>query len=296
MIYDGGTGTNLQLRDLSADDYGGPDLEGCNEWLVMTRPDVIADLHASFLDVGVDVVETDTFGASPLTLAEYGLADRAEEVNEVAARVAREVADGYSTSDRPRFVAGSIGPGTKFPSMGQIRFAELRDAYEVQTRGLLSGGVDLVIIETQFDLLGVKAAMVGARRAMAVAGRQVPLQVQVTLELTGRMLPGTEIGAALAAIDPLRPDVFGLNCATGPTEMHEHLRYLSQHARMPISCIPNAGLPSVVDGAMHYDLSPSELADAPPPSHHRARRQHRRRLLRNDSRAPTSGRRSMPRT
>ena len=158
-------------------------------------------------------------------------------------------------------MAGSIGPGTKFPSLGQIRYAELRDHYEEQSHGLLTGGVDLIIIETMFDLLTVKAAMNGARRAMRALDQEVPLQVQVTMELTGRMLPGTEIAAALAALDPLRPDVIGINCATGPVEMGEHLRHLAAHARMPISCIPNAGLPSVVDGAMHYDLTPEQLAE-----------------------------------
>ncbi|MEW6154880.1 MAG: methionine synthase [Actinomycetota bacterium] len=256
VIYDGAAGTNLQLRNLTADDFGGPALEGCNEVLVDTRPDVIADLHRSFFEVGCEVVETNTFGAASITLAEYGLGHRAHELNFKGARIAREVADGYGG-----WVAGSIGPGTKFPSLGQVRFAEIREVFEEQARGLLDGGVDLILIETVFDLLQCKAAIVGARRAMAATGRQVPLQVQVTMELTGRMLPGTEIGAALATLDALRPDVIGLNCATGPTEMHEHLRHLSQHCRVPISCLPNAGLPSVVDGQMHYDLTPEQLAD-----------------------------------
>jgi 5-methyltetrahydrofolate--homocysteine methyltransferase len=255
VVFDGATGTNLQLRDLSADDFGGPALEGCNEVLVATRPDVIVDLHRSFFEVGVDVVETDTFGAFPIVLAEYGIADRAAELNVTAARLAREVADGYGG-----WVAGSIGPGTKFPSLGQIRFAELRDNYQLQAAALLEGGVDLLIVETVFDLLQAKAAMIACRRAMAAAGREIPLQVQVTIELTGRMLPGTEIGAALTALGALRPDVIGLNCATGPQEMGEHLRHLTTYARQPVSCIPNAGLPSVVDGKMHYDLTPDELA------------------------------------
>ncbi len=261
VIFDGATGTNLQVRHLTADDFGGETFEGCNEILVDTRPDVIADLHASFLDVGSDVVETNSFGSFSVPLGEYGIADRAEELSEKAARIARSVADDFSAPDRPRWVAGSIGPGTKFPSLGNISFIELRDAYEVQARGLLKGGVDLFIIETVFDLLQAKAAMIGARRAMAAAGRQVPIQVQVTIELTGRMLPGTEIAAALTSLDAMRPDVLGINCATGPTEMYEHLRHLSAHARMPISCLPNAGLPSVVEGKMHYDLTPMELAD-----------------------------------
>ncbi len=261
VIFDGATGTNLQLRNLTAGDFGGESFEGCNEILVDTRPDVIADLHASFFQVGSDVVETNSFGSFSVPLGEYAIADRAEELSEKAARIARSVADDFATPDRPRWVAGSIGPGTKFPSLGNITFVELRDAYEVQARGLLTGGVDLFVIETVFDLLQAKAAMVGARRAMAAAGRQVPIQVQVTIELTGRMLPGTEIGAALTALDAMRPDIIGINCATGPTEMHEHLRHLSAHARMPISCLPNAGLPSVVDGKMHYDLTPVQLAD-----------------------------------
>ncbi|HUQ38903.1 MAG TPA: methionine synthase [Acidimicrobiales bacterium] len=256
VVLDGATGTNLQLRDLSLDDYGGPQYEGCPEILVERRPDVIADLHRSFFDVGVDVANTDSFGGAPVTLAEYGLAERAYELNKKAAGIAREVASGYG-----RWVSGSIGPGTKFPSLGQVRFADLRDGYEVQARGLLDGGVDVFMIETVFDLLQAKAAVIGCRRAMAAAGRAIPIQVQVTMELTGRMLPGTEIGAALTALEALRPDVLGLNCATGPVEMGEHLRHLSRHARVPISCVPNAGLPSVVDGHMHYDLTPEQLAD-----------------------------------
>jgi 5-methyltetrahydrofolate--homocysteine methyltransferase len=261
VIYDGAMGTGIQSRGLTADDFGGADLEGCNELLVVTRPDLIRELHAEYLAVGCDVIETNSFGGLPVTLGEYGLADRAFELNEAAARLARETADEFATGDRPRWVAGSMGPGTKFPSLGQIRYAELRDQYQQQAAGLLAGGSDLLIIETMFDLLTIKAAMAGARRAMAHAGRTVPLQVQVTIELTGRMLPGTEIQAALVALDPLKPDVIGLNCATGPEEMGEHLRVLSDHARMPISCIPNAGLPSVVDGAMHYDLTPDQLAE-----------------------------------
>jgi 5-methyltetrahydrofolate--homocysteine methyltransferase len=261
VIFDGATGTNLQLQELGPDDFGGPELEGCNEILVVTRPDAIEQLHRSFLEVGVDVIETDTFGAFSVVLAEYGIADRAFELNVAGARLARRLADEYSTPDRPRWVAGSMGPGTKFPTLGQIPYAELRDAYEEQARGLLEGGVDLLIVETVFDLLSGKAAINACKRAMVAAGRQVPLQVQVTIELTGRMLPGTEIGAALAALDAMHVDVIGLNCATGPTEMGEPLRHLSANSRVPVSCLPNAGLPSVVDGRMHYDLTPEQLAD-----------------------------------
>ncbi|HZQ79566.1 MAG TPA: methionine synthase [Acidimicrobiia bacterium] len=262
VIFDGATGTNLQQRDLGADDFGGPALEGCNEILAVTRPAVIAELHRSFFEVGVDAVETDTFGAFPVVLAEYGIAERTFELNEAAARIAKEVASGYSTPDRPRWVVGSIGPGTKLPSLGQIDFVTLRDGYEAQIAGLLAGGADVLLVETVYDLLQAKAAIVAARRAMARAGRELPLMVQVTMETTGRMLVGSEIGAALTALEALRPDVIGLNCATGPREMTEHLRHLSRQARTFLSCLPNAGLPSIVDGHTHYDLTPDELAAA----------------------------------
>ncbi len=260
LIYDGATGTNIQLLGLGPDDFGGPDLEGCNEALVLSRPQVIAELHDSFLKVGVDAIETDTFGAFPTVLAEYGIEEKAYEINFKAAQIAKEVASSYSSTSHPRFVAGSVGPGTKFPSLGQITFSQLRDAYQVQAEALIDGGVDLILIETVFDLLSAKAAIIAARRAMAKVGRQVPIQTQVTIELTGRMLPGTEIGAALTSLDAMRVDVIGINCATGPAEMSEHLRHLTAHSRTPVSCLPNAGLPSVVDGKMHYDLTPDELA------------------------------------
>ncbi|MGH9246349.1 MAG: methionine synthase [Acidimicrobiales bacterium] len=259
VVFDGATGTYFQLQHLGPDDFGGPELEGCNEYLAISRPDVVAGLHAAHLEAGADVVETNTFGGFAVPLGEYGLADRTYELAVANARIARQVADDFSTPERPRFVAGSLGPGTKLPSLGQIRFAALRDAYETLARGVLDGGADLVIVETQYDLLGLKAAVIGARRAMAATGRTVPLQVQVSMEVTGRMLPGTDIAAALGAVDALQPDVIGLNCSTGPAEMSEHLRHLSQHSRRPISCLPNAGMPSVIDGKMHYDLTPEDL-------------------------------------
>ncbi len=262
LIFDGAFGTWVQDQNLTADDFGGPHLEGCNEHVVLTRPDVIAEMHRSFFDVGVDAVETATFGAFPVVLAEYGIPEKTYELNEAAARIAKEVASGYATPDRPRWVVGSIGPGTKLPSLGAITFAELREGYRTQVEGLLAGGVDVLLVETVYDLLQGKAAVVAARDAMAAAGREVPLMVQVTVELTGRMLVGTEIGAALTTLEALRPDVIGLNCATGPGEMTEHLRHLSQHARTFLSALPNAGLPSVVDGKTHYDLTPDELAEA----------------------------------
>ncbi len=261
IVFDGATGTNLQRLQLTADDFGGSQLEGCNEYLNLSRPDVVADLHRSFLDVGVDVVETNTFGSFSVPLGEYGIADRAYEISAAGAAIARQVTDEYQNGDgRPRWVAGSIGPGTRFATLGQTTYRELRDAYEIQSSGLIDSGADLLIIETQFDLLGAKAAINGARRAMTSSGREIPIQCQVTIELTGRMLPGTEIGAALATLEALGVDVVGLNCATGPEEMYEAVRHLSEHSRRPISVIPNAGLPQVVDGEMFYDLGPDGLA------------------------------------
>ena len=204
MIFDGGTGTAYQAAGLTEDDFGGPEFEGCNELLNVTRPDVVGGLHRSFFDVGADVVETNTFGAFAVPLGEYGIADRAYELSAAGAQIARGVTDEYVAGDgRQRYVAGSVGPGTKFPTLGQITYSDLRSAYEVESAGLIDGGCDLLIIETQFDLLSVKAAINGARLAMRHSGREVPLQAQVTIELTGRMLPGTEIGAALTTLDAL---------------------------------------------------------------------------------------------
>ncbi len=256
VVYDGAFGTYVQALDLSPDDFGGPELEGCNEILCATRPDVIAAMHEGMFRAGADVVETASFGSFAVPLGEYGIPERAHELSLASARIAREVADGYDG-----MVAGSIGPGTKSPSLGQISFGDLRDAYEDMIRGLLEGGVDVLITETHFDLLALKASIIAARRAMAAVGREVPIQAQVTMEQTGTMLLGTEIGAALAAVDALHPDVVGLNCATGPAEMHEHIRHLSQYSRLPISVVPNMGLPAVVDGKMHYDLTAEQLVD-----------------------------------
>ncbi len=261
IVFDGAFGTFVQDLDLGPDDFGGLHLEGCNEMLCLTRPDVISSMHDAFLAVGVDALETASFGSFSVVLNEYGIADKAYELNVAAAQLARQAADRYEAADgRPRYVAGSIGPGTKLPSLGHIRFDELRAAYEEQARALIDGGVDLLLIETCIDLLQVKAAMAGCRAGMRAAGREAPLQVQVSMETTGRMLVGSEIGAALTSLVAMRPDVLGINCATGPLEMQEHLRHLSRHCPIPISVLPNAGLPSVVDGRTHYDLSPEELA------------------------------------
>ncbi|MDQ1448562.1 MAG: 5-methyltetrahydrofolate--homocysteine methyltransferase, partial [Actinomycetota bacterium] len=262
LVFDGAFGTWMQGHDLGPDDFGGEVLEGCNEMLVLTRPDLVTQMHESFFAVGVDAVETATFGAFPLVLKEYDIADKTLEINRRAAEMAREVASGFSTPDRPRFVIGSMGPGTRLPSLGQIPYEELRAGYELQVDGLIAGGTDVLLIETVYDLLQAKAAINGARAAMRSAGVLLPIMVQVTVETTGRMLVGSEIGAALTALEAMQPDVIGMNCATGPAEMTEHLRYLAQHARTFLSALPNAGLPSVVNGHTHYDLTPDALAEA----------------------------------
>jgi 5-methyltetrahydrofolate--homocysteine methyltransferase len=261
LIYDGATGTNLQVQELTAADFGGAQFEGCNELLVLTKPQAIETLHRSFLDVGVDVIETDSFGSFSVVLNEYGIPEKAHELAITSAQIARKVADEYASPGSPKFVAGSIGPGTKFPTLGQITYDELSASYEELAYGLLEGGVDLLLVETMFDLLSGKAAIAACHRAMVRHGRIVPIQAQVTIELTGRMLPGTEIGAAITALSPVGVDVIGLNCATGPVEMYEPLRTLSETAPVPIACLPNAGLPSVLDGKMHYDLTPDMLAE-----------------------------------
>ncbi|MFV2101491.1 methionine synthase [Micromonospora sp. LOL_024] len=260
LIADGAMGTMLQAADLTLDDFD--DLEGCNEILNVTRPEVVRGVHEAYLAAGSDCVETNTFGANLANLAEYDIQHRIRELSEAGARIARQAADAHSTPQRPRFVLGSIGPGTKLPTLGHAAYATLRDAYQENAAGLVEGGADALIIETCQDLLQVKAAVVGSHRAMAELGRKVPLICHVTVETTGTMLLGSEIGAALTAIEPLGVDLIGLNCATGPAEMSEHLRYLSQHARVPLSVMPNAGLPQLTaDGAV-YPLTPVELADA----------------------------------
>jgi 5-methyltetrahydrofolate--homocysteine methyltransferase len=261
IVFDGAFGTFVQDLNLGPDDFGGASLEGCNEMLCLTRPDVIEAMHTAFLEAGVDAIETASFGSFSTVLTEYDIPEKAYELNVASASIARRVADRFESDGRPRYVAGSIGPGTKLPSLGHIGFIELRDAYEEQARGLIDGGADLFLIETCMDLLQIKAAMQGCRNAMKACGRELPIQVQVTMETTGRMLVGTEIGAAYASLIAMKPDVIGINCATGPAEMQEHLRYLSEHSQIPISVLPNAGLPSVVDGKTHYDLTPEQLAE-----------------------------------
>ncbi len=260
IVLDGATGTGLQLLGLSLSDFDG--LEGCNEILNISRPDAVASLHESYLEAGADAVLTNTFGASTITLGDYDLSERTREINRTSATIARGVADRFSTSERPRYVLGSIGPGTKLPTLGHVGFDEIHAAYLEQARGLLDGGVDALLVETVYDLLQGKAAILACKDALAEFNSSTPLFATVTIETTGQMLVGSEIGAALTALAPLGLDGIGLNCATGPDLMHEPLRHLSANAETTLLCSPNAGLPRTENGQMVYDLTPSALAEA----------------------------------
>lgn len=266
MVFDGAMGTNLQRQNLSASQFGGERTNGCNDYLVISYPAAVEKVHRSFLDVGVDVIETCTFRANRLTLKEYGLGDKVEEINLTAARLARRLADEYSRDGHKRFVAGSIGPSGKLPSMNDpelsnINFAELKTLFCEQASVLLRGGVDLLLIETSQDILEVKAAILGLEEACEQTGIVVPIQAQVTLDTTGRMLLGTDISGVLAILEALPIDVIGLNCSTGPDLMREPIRYLGENSSLPVSCIPNAGLPLNVDGQAVYPLEPQTFAD-----------------------------------
>lgn len=257
LIFDGAMGTSLQLQGLSPADFGGKD--GCNEYLVMTRPEAIEKVHASFFEAGCDAVETDTFGANRIVLAEYGLEDRVIELNTKAAELARKVAGRYSTKDRPRFVIGAIGPTTKLPSLGHIGFDEMKDSYREQVSGLVGGGADAILIETCQDLLQAKIAVIAVTEYFETCGKKLPLMVQVTFEKTGTMLLGTEMGAVVNALEALPVDCIGMNCATGPLEMSEQLRQLCETSTKIISALPNAGLPENIGGVAHYSLTPEEF-------------------------------------
>src|SRR2546421_5904312 len=259
VIYDGAMGTQIQERQPSLDDFWGQ--EGCNELLVLSRPDIIKDIHATYYKAGADVVETNTFGGSSIVLCEYDLQSKVHEINKRAAEIAREVAGDFSTPNRPRFVAGSIGPTTKLPSLGHISFDDMWKSYVEQMLGLIEGGADILLIETSQDLLQSKIALAAAFDAMKTAGKRLPVQMQVTLEATGTMLLGTEIGAAETAIEPFDCEIIGLNCATGPKEMNDAVRYLAHNAPKEISVLPNAGLPENVGGVAHYRLTPQELVE-----------------------------------
>ncbi len=260
VVADGAMGTMLQAADPSLDDFQG--YEGCNEILNITRPEVVASVHEAYFDAGVDCVETNTFGANLANLGEYGIEDRIYELALAGAAIARATADDWSTPSHPRWVLGSVGPGTKLPSLGHAPYSTLRDAYQQQVAGLVDGGADAILIETAQDLLQAKAAIIGARRAMKAAGIDLPVFAQVTVETTGTMLLGTEIGAALTALAPLGIEMIGLNCATGPAEMSEHLRTLSRTSSIGVSAMPNAGLPVLTSDGAHYPLGPDELAAA----------------------------------
>lgn len=261
VVADGAMGTMLQAQDPTLEDF--QNLEGCNEVLNITRPDIVRSVHEAYFGVGVDCVETNTFGANFSALGEYEIPERIFELSEAGARIAREVADAHTAADgRTRWVLGSIGPGTKLPTLGHAPYETLRDGFQRNAAGLIAGGADALLVETSQDLLQTKAAILGSKRALAEAGLDVPVLVQVTVETTGTMLLGSEIGAALTALEPLGVDYIGLNCATGPAEMSEHLRYLAKNARIGLSCMPNAGLPVLGKDGAHYPLSPAELADA----------------------------------
>ncbi|MFF7856398.1 methionine synthase [Streptomyces sp. NPDC007904] len=261
VVADGAMGTMLQEQDPTLEDF--QNLEGCNEILNLTRPDIVRSVHEAYYSVGVDCVETNTFGANHTASSEYGIADRVFELSEAGARIAREVADEFTAEDgRQRWVLGSIGPGTKLPSLGHIGFATIRDGYQQNAEGLLAGGADALIVETTQDLLQTKSSLIGARRAMDALGVHVPLICSLAFETTGVMLLGSEIGAALTALEPLGIDMIGLNCSTGPAEMSEHLRHLARHSTTPLMCMPNAGLPVLTKDGAYFPLSPAEMADA----------------------------------
>ncbi|MYW65203.1 methionine synthase [Streptomyces sp. SID8379] len=261
VVADGAMGTMLQAQDPTLEDF--QDLEGCNEILNVTRPDIVRSVHEEYYSVGVDCVETNTFGSNFTAASEYEIGDRIVELSEAGARIAREVADEFTAkTGQQRWVLGSIGPGTKLPSLGHIDYATIRDGYQQNAEGLLAGGADALIVETSQDLLQTKSSLIGARRAMDALGVSVPLICSLAFETTGVMLLGSEIGAALTALEPLGIDLIGLNCSTGPAEMSEHLRYLAQHSTTPLMCMPNAGLPILGKDGAHFPLTPPEMADA----------------------------------
>jgi len=259
IIFDGGTGTSFQNLNLTADDFGGKELEGCNENLVLSAPEVVEKVHNSFLEAGCHVIETNTFGASSIVLDEYDIAEKAYEINKNAAFIAKKAAAKYSSVDKPRFVAGSIGPTTKLPTLGHIDFDELKQSYKEQIYGLIDGGVDLLLIETCQDVLQIKSALLASKEILESKNIDIPLMVSITMETTGTMLVGSDIASALTILEPFNIDILGLNCATGPEQMKEHIKYLSENSPFAISCIPNAGLPENIGGVAHYRLKPIEL-------------------------------------
>ncbi|MBR9977372.1 MAG: homocysteine S-methyltransferase family protein [Bacteroidetes bacterium] len=262
LVFDGATGTNLQEQNLTSDDFGGAELEGCNEYLVLSKPTAVEKVHRDFLEAGADIIETNSFGSTSIVLAEYDIADLAYKLNFEAAAIARRMADAYQKEHKPRFVAGSMGPTTKLPSLGHIDFDTMRDAYYEQTAGLIEGGVDLLCIETCQDMLQVKAALAAIQRYFDDKQQRIPVIVSVTIETMGTMLMGTEITAAIATIDPYDiVSVFGMNCATGPKEMEENLRSICRNSPRPVFVMPNAGIPENIGGHSCYTLTPEQLEE-----------------------------------
>jgi len=259
IVFDGAMGSSLQTQDLTAEDFGGAQYEGCNEYLIVTKPDAVEKVHRSFLEAGADVIETDTFGAASIVLAEYDLTDQAYILNKKAAELAKRLTAEYSTPEKPRFVAGSIGPTTKLPTLGHIDYDTMKNSFVEQANGLYDGGADLLIIETCQDVLQIKAALNAVEEVFQAKGERLPLMVSVTMEVQGTMLLGSEISAALTILERYPIDILGLNCATGPDRMAEHIKYLCEHSPFVVSCIPNAGLPENVGGHAHYKLTPMEL-------------------------------------
>jgi 5-methyltetrahydrofolate--homocysteine methyltransferase len=260
VVFDGAMGSNLQGQNLTIEDWGGPNFENCSENLLYTKPEAIESVHTSFLDIGCDVIETNTFGGGKVVLAEFGIAEKSYDVNRRAAELAKRLANDYSTTNQPRFVAGSIGPGTKLPTLGHIGYRDLKESYVDEVYGLFEGGVDLFIVETCQDLLQTKAALSAIFELFEKKKVRIPVIAQVTIETFGTMLNGTEIAAALTALEPFPIDVIGMNCGTGPKQMAESLKYLCENAPMPVSVLPNAGLPEVKDGRQHYDETPESFA------------------------------------
>src|SRR6185503_2353624 len=272
LVFDGAMGTSLQNQNLTAEHFGGEQYNGCNDYLVISYPEAVEKVHRSFLEVGVDVLETDTFRSNRITMKEYGLQDRVIEINETAAKLARRLADESSqiknliSEIQNRYVAGSIGPSGKLPSttdpeLSNVSFDELVDTFREQAVGLIRGGVDVLLIETSQDILEVKAAIIGCHKAMDETQVYLPIQAQVTLDTTGRMLLGTDINASVAILEGMGIDVIGLNCSTGPEHMREPIRILGENSTLPVSCIPNAGLPLNVDGQAVYPLEPEPFAN-----------------------------------
>ncbi len=259
IIFDGGTGTSFQNLNLSSHHFGGDDLEGCNENLVLSSPNTVEEVHNSFLEAGCHVIETNTFGASSIVLDEYNISNKAYEINKKAAQIAKKCANLFSSINTPRFVAGSIGPTTKLPTLGHIDFDKLKDSYEEQINGLIDGGVDLLLIETCQDVLQIKSALSASQEVIKNRNIELPIMISITMETTGTMLVGSDIASALTILEPYNIDILGLNCATGPVQMKEHIKYLAENSPFAISCIPNAGLPENIGGVAHYKLTPLEL-------------------------------------